>query len=212
MSILPILANLAGFLFFLFFFWKRLREDYSSLAIFSVVFYITLTGAVLGVAARYGLTRLIPSTTVFTSSGLWFWTAVIGGMIGLIVSIYKFKLRFFETFEAAVLGLFYWLAFIFLGDGLANSSLVSLIGAGLVCVLIFVFYFVSKNYRKLTWYKSGRIGIAGLVGAILFFGLRVAVALTFPYVLSFVGKFDALLSGTVVVLLLYGVYELSGDY
>ncbi len=200
---------LVGFLPFLFFYWRRLKEDYTSSQIFTSGFYIIFLTLTVSLVFVLGLSRLIHSSAVFSTSGLWFWGAMIGFILGLGLSIFKLNLKFFETFEAGILGSFFWLSIIFLIDSVKDSSLVSLIGFAVMVLLIFLFFFFEGKYKKFTWYRSGKIGFSGLAVSGMFFFIRACLALFFPFVLSFVGKLDALISGGVSFILFLLLYNLS---
>lgn len=192
-----ILVNLLGAVVFLYLFWKRLKDDYVSSSIFSTGFYIVL-GVVLGVLIS---TYLIPSW--------WFWISIVGATAGFCLGIVRFKLRFFETFEAVTLGLLPWLAIFFLSDSVTNASAYSLGYFLFISSLIVLSYFLMKSYKTFTWYKSGKVGFVGLATASLFFLLRGVIALLFPFVLSFVGSSEVILSGVVSFALFLLLFNLS---
>jgi len=198
-----------GLLPFLFFFWRRLKEDYTSGQIFTAGFYIIFSVFFFILAFTLGIPRVIAASPIYSPSGLWFWGAVLGLMIGLGLSIWKLNLKFFETLEAGILGSFFWLAVIFLINSVRDSSVVSLTAFGVSAALILLFFFLDGRYKKFTWYRSGKIGFSGLAVAGTFFFVRAAVALFFPFVLSFVGKLDALISGSISFILFLLLYNLA---
>lgn len=181
-----------GILALLFFIWKRLREDYTSERIFSlgfIVVLLTVGGIVLGLIANNLLLKSVFISKyrgIFLPAGLWFWLAFIFIFSGFGFFVKKFKLRFFEVAESVGVGLFTFLFAVSLFNG-AWFWLIFLI------TLIFVFFFLERRYRSFSWYKSGKAGFSGLVVIIIFFAVRVPVALFSPNMLSFVGKFDAIL-------------------
>ncbi len=180
--IVNILVSLIGILIFLFVFWRRIKEDYASDVVFTAGFLV-VAGIILG-----GLI----SKQFFPS--WWFWASTVGASLGILLGIVRFSLRPFETVEAGVIGLLPWVILIFWLDSIKNSSLVSLIYSVGILALLGLFYFLDGHYKDFTWYKSGRVGFAGLTVAGFFFILRAAIAIFFPSVLSFVGKFEALVS------------------
>lgn len=202
-------VSVLGFLPFLFVFWRRLKEDYSSSQIFESGFYIIFGVFFLGLLGLWVLPAFVHSSPIFSTAGLWFWGAFAGFVLGLTISVVKLNLRFFESFEAGSLGMLIWLALIYLTDSLKNSSLPSLIAFGVCLALICLFFFLSGRYKKFTWYRSGKIGFTGLATLGIFFFFRVLVALFFPFVLSFVGRVDALLSGAVSFILFLLLYNLA---
>jgi hypothetical protein len=188
--------NLVGFLIFVFIFWKKLKEDYSSEIIFQSAFMIL-----------FGLLLAIAITAKITPP-LFFWAGFWGGIGGLAFSILKYKLKFYETLEAFVVSVLPWVALYFLNIAVAKSSLSSFLGFIVLLLFIFTSHFLELNYRKFNWYKSGRVGFVGLA-IIGFMSLtRFTLAISGVSVLSFVGKYEAVLSAVVCfisVLLLFGL-------
>lgn len=182
---------------FLFIFWKRLKEDYASYMIFNTAFLI-LGGMIL---MGFLVERLAPSW--------WFWGATLGGFVGFLAGVLKYRMRFFETFEAASFGLLPWLGLIFFDDSVRNLDLVSFGAFSVIVGLIFLFYFLGEHYKNFTWYTSGRAGFAGLTTIGTFFIIRAAVALLFPFVLSFVGKYEVVLSSVVAFTIFLFIYNLA---
>lgn len=195
--LVKIFINVLGALVFLFFFWRRLREDYSGTQIFTTAFYI-LIGIVLG---------LIVSSKFFPL--WWFWVSLTGVLLGLVLGILRYKLRFFEVFEATLMAFLPWLFLVFLSDSISKSSPISLIISALVLGLGGVFYYLDSQYKGFVWYRSGRIGFAGITTAGLFFLIRMALATFFSFVLSFSGKSDIFLSGICAFILFLLIYHLA---
>ncbi len=195
--LVQILVNLLGAVVFLYLFWKRLKDDYTSSFIFSTGFYI-----ILGILLGFFVSN-------FLAPSWWFWISLAGGAAGFGLGIVRFNLRFFETFEAAALGLLPWLAIFFLSDSVKNSSAFSLGYFLFILALIVFSYLLSRSYKTFTWYKSGKVGFVGLTIASLFFLLRGVIALLFPFVLSFVGRFEVILSGVVSFALFLLLFNLS---
>lgn len=191
------LVNFLGTTAFLFFFWRRLREDYTSNQIFS-----TATFMLLGFLLGFWLSR-----SYFPS--WWFWTEGLGITLGLLLGIFRFKFRFHESLEAAGVSFLPWIAFMFLKDSTEISSLASLIGFLVSLLLIGLFYILDVHYKKFTWYRSGRVGFAGISTMGLFFLIRALVGAFYPSVLSFSGRFDAIVSGIVAFLFFLVIYNLS---
>lgn len=178
-----ILTAFFGVVISLFIFWKRLKEDYSSEIIFSsgIVIYIFLF-------AGYFLTKkLFPSW--------FFWGSFLSLLLGLGIVIWKYKVRFYESFEAITFSLLPFYSFIFLKDSVINSSLISFI-AFLVCLtFIYIFFYFDTHYKEFSWYKSGKIGFSGLATLGIFFLTRAAIAIFFHSVLSFVEVYEPYISG-----------------
>lgn len=180
-----ILVSFLGVLFFLFLFWKRLKEDYISKDIFSAAFYILAGITIFWLVSKDFLPRW------------WFWLAFLGVVLGGTLAVVKFKLRVFEVLEALVFGLLPWLSLIFLLDAVINANTLSLIGFLVILIFILSFVAIDSRYKRFTWYKSGRVGFSGLIILGSFFLLRTFIAGSFTDVLSFAGQLDSVLSGTV---------------
>jgi len=177
-----------GILIFLFLFWKRLKEDYAAEIIFKSATYI-LAGIGIGYAIASGF---FPAW--------FFWTAATGGLVGLAFAILRFRVRFYETLEAFILSSLPWLALVFLQDSVAKSSLSSFLAFLVILIMVFVAYYFDTHYKRFSWYKSGKIGFAGLATAILIFLIRSAIAIVKVPMLSFAGSGETALSGVTVLI------------
>lgn len=209
MSILPqILGLIVGLFFFLFLFWQRLKEDYSAKLIFDSAFTIAIS-ALLGVFLLGLAGSFIQISNVFFSSGLWFWGGVGGIVIGEMVSIRKFKLKWVEVFEATAISSFAWLFFIYILNFTFDISILSLIFPIFLIFLVWLFFFVDKRYRGFSWYKSGKAGFSGLLTAGVFFLGRVAISYFFPQSFSLIGKLDLVISAVASFLIFFSLYNLS---
>jgi len=191
-----IIFNLLGILVFIFIFWRKLKEDYISDIIFNTAFYMLLGLAVLYFASMF----LLPS--------YWFWLSGVGFTFGLAIGVFRFKLRLYETIEAATIASFPWLVLIFTADAIATSSISSFCSA-LGCALLIVLYlYLYKHYKNFSWYTSGRVGFSGLALLAIFFLLRATLAIFIPSVISFV-KAEVLISGVLACAFLFLVFNLS---
>ncbi len=183
------LANIGisffGILVFLFLFWKRLKEDYVSEIVFKAAFYI-LAGI------------LVSSLLSFKFFSTWFlWSAFVGSLLGMVVGILTLRIRFYETLEALVISFLPWIALMFLGNSVAKSSLSSFLAFAATLIIIFISYWFDDHYKNFTWYKSGKIGFAGLATLAFIFLIRSGVAIFGIHVLSFVDqKYEAIVSGS----------------
>lgn len=187
--LLSILLGITGVLLFLYVFWKRLRDDYSSDIIFQVSTTVLLGNALGLVVAKI----FLPS--------YFFWLSMLGILIGFLLMFFKFKLRLFETLEAIILAGLPMISLMFFKDSVTNSSLYSFLGFVGTLVLIFISYWLDLNYKSFNWYKSGRIGFAGLLSGAVFFMIRSIVAGFGISVVSFTGTIDIVLSGSVFLIL-----------
>jgi branched-subunit amino acid transport protein len=198
MVIASILINLLGIFVFLFIFWKRLREDYSSEIIFKTAFEI-LIGILIG-----SLLSL-----KFPQAGF-FWLAILGALMGLTLAILSLKVKFYETFEALIISSFPWVSFVFLLDSITHASLSSFFAFIAILVLVFISYYLDAHYKNFTWYKSGKIGFAGIVTVALFFITRALLAIFGISMVSFVSlRFEALISGSAAFICFILLYNLA---
>jgi len=203
------LIFLLGSFVFLFTYWKRLKEDYAGVEIFTSGFYILTGVGVFSLAFDLFLKNFLHDSLFFQDAGLWFWGGVVGAIAGFVVSVLRFKLKIFETLEAMGLGMLFLLLPFFVYEALKNQSIFSLIGSIILIGLISIFFFLEGRYRKFTWYKSGKVGFSGLSTLGLFFLLRTIVGLVFPFVFSFIGRIDSLISGSVSFILFLLLYNLG---
>ncbi len=185
--IVKLALGVVGVIFFLFIFWKRLKEDYSSDIIFQTASTI-LIGMGLGIL----VSRLFLP--------MWFfWISFAGSLLGMFLMIIKFKLRVYEVFESFTLAAMPFVSLMFFRDSIVNSSLNSFLAFVASLVLIFLAYYIDLNYRSFSWYKSGKIGFTGLFIATVFFLIRSIIAIVGLNMVSCVGKFDILISGILVL-------------
>lgn len=159
-----------------------MKEDYTSSQIFSTSFLIIIGFCLLFLVLN------------FYSTDFWFWAAFFVFLISVLFSVWRFKLRFFETYEASFISILPWFSFIFLLDAMKTLSWFSFLGFVLIWLLILLYVFLNLRYKQFTWYKSGKIGFSGLSVSIVFFLIRFLVAYFFPFMLSFAGSADKILS------------------
>jgi hypothetical protein len=191
-----IAANLVGGFVFVYLFWKRLKDDYLSEQLFTTSFFV-----IFGIAAGILVSRFYPSW--------WFWLVTVAVCLGGGFSIYRFRLRAFEVAEALVFSLLPWLGLIFVSDSISHLSLPSFVGFVVSALLLALFIYFDRHYKNFSWYVSGRVGFSGLMVAAIFFSLRAVVAIFSPFVLSFVGKLELVLSGASAFLFYFLVFRLS---
>ena len=183
--ILKVIFTAIASLFFLFFFWRKLREDYTNNQIFNTGFYIL-----------FGI--FLFSVLADNFAPLWtFWLSLSGSLFGLFIGISRFRLRIFEAVEAWVLGLLGITMSFYVYNWVKSFSLVDFAPVVVLFLFIFLYFFMDSKYKQFTWYRSGRIGFTGLVTLGSFFLLRSLVALFYPNMLFFVGKSEPILSGIV---------------
>ncbi|QQG41442.1 MAG: hypothetical protein HYV90_04775 [Candidatus Woesebacteria bacterium] len=193
-----IIVGSVGVLIFLFIFWKRLKEDYSSEIIFKAAFLLLTVLAAFFVLGNQFLREWL------------FFTEAAGIPVGVLIAVSRLRVRFFETLEAAIIGLMPWLSLFFLADSVTSKSLSSFLGFLAILILMFVFYYLDVHYKNFGWYKSGKIGFSGLTTLALIFFIRSLVAIMGITMISFVNqRSEAIISGSIVLLCLLGLYNLG---
>jgi len=193
-----ILISFLGVLVFLFIFWKRLKEDYVSEIIFKTAFYV-----LIGVLISYLLSsKFLP--------GWFIWFSFVGSLLGLALGIFTLRIKFYEALEALTISFLPWVALMFLGDSVINSSLSSFLGFVATLIIIFVSYWLGDHYKDFTWYKSGKIGFAGSATLVIIFLTRFIVAIFGIHVLSFVNRiYESVISGVLAAVSLGLIINLS---
>ena len=197
--LISLVLIILGLLIFLFFFWRRLKEDYLGNQIFGTSFIIL----VFLFAARIFANQI--------AENFWFWISIVFVGIGLTIGIARHRLKIFETLEALVIGFLPWISLYFLADAINKASLTSMIGAIAVALLAIMFIILDKHYKKFTWYKSGRAGFSGLIILGFFFLVRAVVELIYDDVLSFSGNQDIYFSGIVAFCAFFVLYNLAKE-
>ncbi|HUC94805.1 MAG TPA: hypothetical protein VMR19_02295 [Candidatus Saccharimonadales bacterium] len=190
-------VSIFGILIFLFLFWKRLREDYAANIIFESAAYI-LIGIGLGFVVSL---KFFPAW--------FFWATLSGALLGLLSVILRFKIKFYETLEAFVIGSLPWLGLIFLEDSVVKSSLSSFLAFLGILIMLFIAYYFDTHYKGFSLYKSGRIGFTGLAMVALIFLVRSLIAIAKVPMLSFVGIREAPISGVLMLLSLVLLFNLG---
>jgi hypothetical protein len=145
---------------FLFFFWKKLKDDYSSHQIFTLGFY-SLTGLIIGfIISRYSL------------ENYWFWISMIGSFAGLLIGSLRFKMKFFEIFEAWTIGSLSILSLVYIYLICFDFSVEQIIHLLSILLLVWIFFYISGKYKRYVWYRSGKVGFSGLAVAGFYFIFR----------------------------------------
>jgi len=192
-----VLANIIGVFVFIYLFWKRLRDDYLSEQLFTTSFFVII-GLVIGLF----VSRLI-------AFQWWFWLGAAGICLGAGAAVYRYRLRAFEVVEALAFSFLPWVGLIFISDSINYLSLASFLGFVICALLMALFIYFDRHYKNFSWYTSGRVGFSGLAISGIFFSLRGLVAIFFPFVLSFVGKYELVLSWVSALIFYILVFRLS---
>ncbi len=203
-----VFSFLSSFLY-IFLYWKRLKEDYETPLIFSTALY-GIGGVVAGgLFANFFLKKLLTGSTIINTEGLWFWGAVAGYLISLLLVTYKYKMHFFENLEPISPALTFWLSTLFLARFLITKKIMDLGGMFFLLFLFFLFFYLDNKYKKFSWYKSGKIGFSGLTTLGIFFLTRAGVAVFLPSMLSFTGRIEGVISAVFAFLIFFALYNLS---
>lgn len=195
MIINSILIFLGAF-FFLFAFWRRLKEDYFENQIFTTGFYIFFFVTIANIVGRY------------IATDYWFWLSYLGLLLGTILGSMRFKMRFFEVLEATVVASFTPTILFLLYDGIRLASASSFFAIAGITLLIGMYYFLTVHYKRISWYRSGKIGFSGLAVLGTFFLARAVVAVVSPNVVSLV-YYDWILSSIAAFLTFLVLVHLS---
>jgi len=187
---------LLGIVVYTFVFWKSLKEDYAPDMIFNTALLAIFISTVLA------------SLCYFLYQPLWFWSGFLGMLLGTTVGIRVYKLRKYEVYDASIIS-FLYLQVILLLWFIFDDGLYNLILLGLTVMCIVLYYFLQANYRKFSWYKSGKVGFSGFtVLGTYFIGRSVIAVFSLP-VVSLSGVFDIIISAVFVIVSFAVVYTLS---
>lgn len=191
-----IIANTFGILFFLFLIWRALKEDYHYEKIFNLGF-----SGLIAVLVAFIISSFIDGVIEF-------WIYVIFAVLIFLFSVRKQKMKFFECFEAYFIGFLPWITFLFLSDSVKYSSLSSFLSFWLALFSLFIYFFCKANYRSFTWYKSGRVGFAGVTSLIVFFVLRSVLNIVFFGVALDI--FLSISASLLLFILMYNLFSKNG--
>lgn len=193
------LVTITGIILFLFLFWRRLKEDYSSNTVFSSAFFV-----LLGVSVGYLI-------SVYFFPRWFFWFEAFGAFLGISYGIVKYNTRFFETYEALFISFMPWLTLFYIAELIKKPSWAIAVVAFINFALILLFDFISVKYKSFSWYKSGKIGLAGLLTSGVFFLSRAAIATILPSMVSFLGLSEIILSGVCAFTVFLLIYNLAKE-
>ena len=192
-----LIANIFGVFVFLYIYWKRLKEDYSSERIFNSAL-VLLLGALTGILI-----------TNYFFKDYWFWITILTISLSQTFVVLKLKLKFFECLDALIVSLLPWLSLFFLSKSILTSSLSSFLVFWVSLTSIFLFFLLDNFYRAFSWYKSGRVGFSGLATLGIFFIVRLISSMFFSNIVSFAPKFENVFSGTIAFLSFLLLFNLS---
>ena len=189
--------SLIGIMVFLFTFWRSLKEDYVTSHIFTTAFY-SLTGLLLG----YLISRV-------AFGQWWFWTTSLGIVIGLCIGVYRYKLRFYEVLESAVKAYLPWYIILMILNFYKSPEIGEIMMIAIGALLLILFQLLNSHYKNFSWYKSGKIGFAGICVLGVFFLTKAVIAIYFPNMVSFSGSWEVFVSSLAAFFAFLGLFNLA---
>jgi hypothetical protein len=154
------LFTFLGALLFLYLFWKRLKDDYSSYQIFSAGWCVLIGGAFMYMVSK------------FFGANYSFVMAETGSFLGVLIGARRFNMSLIESFEGWVIGGLGFLVMFYLMGVLVSFSPVTALNLTVVLMLAWLFFYVNSRYKRYVWYRSGRVGFSGLLVSGFYFTFR----------------------------------------
>lgn len=183
-----LIANIVGSILFLYLYWKRLRDDYTSEKIFNSGFIL-----IIGIVLSFLVSK-------FFLPNYWFWIVFITVFIIEAFIVLKFKFKLFESLDALIVSVLPWLSLFYLSESIVKRSLFPFLIFWISLICLFLFFFFDNYYRTFAWYKSGRVGFSGLMTLGIFFLIRT---------IAFTPNLERIFSGTVVFISFLLLFNLS---
>lgn len=181
---------------FLYFFWKKLKDDYSQSQIFTTGFY-----SLFGLSAGYVISHIyLPEH--------WFWLSFIGSTLGVLIGMKRFKMRLFETLEGFIVGALDILLVFGIYNLATKFNYIDLVGVIAVFFLMILFFYINKRYKRYVWYRSGKVGFSGLLVAGFYFVFRASFLL-FSGIINRSNIAEAIFSGVLAFASFLALYNLS---
>jgi len=206
---LPVTFFLA--LLSLFLFWRSLKEDYLSENIFRSFFWLFGAGALGAIILGKAAVGFLAPTAVFSPEGMWFWGAFIAGSLSGFFIAKKLKINPFELFEAALPGVYLFVAAFSFVVFSRNNIRFALYHGLFVVFLILVKWLLDGHYRRFFWYRSGKVGFSALATSGVYFLTRTVFSWVFPEAALTIGKADSVLAGVSAFLILFVLYNRASD-
>lgn len=179
-----IIANIVGIFLLIFLFWYKLKEDYHYEKVFNLVIFV-----LLGLFSAFIFSR-------YLFKDYWFYIYLLGSFLGFSLGVFKLKMKFFESLDAFTISFLPYLGFFFLTESVLQFSLYYFLGFWIIALFIFLYSLLDANYRKFTWYRSGRVGFSGLLILGLLFLTRALIAYFFNWAPSIAGAYDIYISAS----------------
>lgn len=155
--------------------WRSLKEDYPEEEIINYTILLTLV-ALLGGRILYSLAHF---SDFGFSLGKWVLLTRFPGMSlagallgGVIFSLYWTKKNgwdFWVLADNVMIAFFSALVLGGLGAWLSDGSMQTLLGTFWAILVLFGSLFLTQNFRKFIWYKSGKPGFVACTSTIVYF-------------------------------------------
>ncbi len=204
--------NILGSFFYLFIVWRQLKDDYEHEKILRIGFLSLFLGYSFALIFYYFIASVFSESAVFNPQGIWFWGAVLGAFLASIIAALKpMKIRLLDLIEAQAPALFLLAGAASLGMGISYHKDMWPLAVVLFFLGFILYFILQANYKKFSWYSSGRAGFASLMSLGVYFLLRSAIALFMPNMLFLAGRIDAAGSLAIAFLCFYSIYNLAGN-
>lgn len=217
-TFIAIFTLFIAIIFFLFSYWKNLKDDHTSETIFSSGFILLCSAIAVAMLIQLLGKGIVP-TRIFSPRGLWFWGGAAGFLGAMFFIARKHSIRFFELFESATVSMLLGLLVISIIELLEARTPATIAVSVILFLLVLFYHFLRRNYKSFSWYKSGRVGFASLATISLFFFTKAISAIFFyaPMVSFgrgkgyslFIGRVDAIISTAAAFFLIVCIYNLS---
>lgn len=182
-----------------FLYWVRLKEDYSGDVIFTCFFLSVALAAFFSIFLSWLLKGV----------GWVYWGVLLGVLLGVIVGNLKFRMRFFEGLEGAILGILVLNVVGFAYISISSFSMFAILMISNAIVWLVVFFLLDRRYKDFGWYRSGKIGFSGLSSLGGFYLTSCLIALVVPTMVFFTSQIDVIISGIISFLSFLAIYNLS---
>lgn len=166
-----------------YFLWKKLREDYPEEEILTLTIFLG-AGAIFGARIFYYLSHwyLVGFSVwkifdFFGFPGYSFFGAVLGALLVLIFYSKKKNWDPWVTLDEFVKIFFLSSSLIGFGSFLSSGEIFGFAFTLLSIICFLIFLYLSFNYRRFVWYKSGKPGFAGLTSFAIFVFIYLVLAL-----------------------------------
>lgn len=181
-----IATTIVGILLFSFIYWQKLKDDYSAEKIFNSQLLILIS-----LLFSFFLIK------IFNISNYWFWLSFVFLLLVQIIITLRLKFKFYESMDALIISILPLFSLVYLIDSINNSSLISFLvfWFGLLC--IFIYLVLNNYYKSFTWYKSGKVGFAGIATLGCLFLVRFIFVFIKSDINSFIPTFEAYFSAIV---------------